>query len=65
MLKHKGLIKFIDAKKQMGFITPEDGQSKDIFFRFRAFKGDCDSLKSGTPVVFVLQDGEAHEICAL
>lgn len=65
MIEKEGLIKFIDSKKQMGFITPDDGESgelKDVFFRFKAYKGESSTLKAGQRIKYILKDGEADEV---
>jgi cold shock CspA family protein len=62
MNKSRGLIKFIDLKKEIGFIALEDGRSKDIFFRLSGQNESLEVLKSGTLVEFKILDGEAIEI---
>lgn len=52
-----GTVKWFDAAKGFGFITPEDG-SKDIFVHHSAIVGDgYKSLDEGQRVSYSVQDG--------
>ena len=52
MEKIKGTVKFFNAQKGFGFITPENG-GKDIFVHANNVDGDPKSLQEGTRVEFV------------
>jgi len=54
--KSKGTIKFFNAQKGFGFITPENG-GKDIFVHINNVDGDVDSLQEGQKVEFVEAPG--------
>ncbi len=52
-----GTVKWFDAAKGFGFITPEDG-SKDIFVHHSAITGSgYKSLDEGQRVQYSVQDG--------
>jgi len=52
-----GTVKWFDASKGFGFITPEDG-SKDIFVHHTAITGSgYKSLDEGQRVQYSIQDG--------
>ncbi|TDL41075.1 cold-shock protein [Kocuria rosea] len=52
-----GTVKWFDADKGFGFITPEDG-SKDVFAHFSAINsGGFRSLEENQRVEFETQDG--------
>jgi cold shock protein len=51
-----GTLKFYNAAKGFGFITPEDG-SKDVFVHATALElAGIQSLNEGDRVTFVLED---------
>ena len=52
MHKNKGTIKFFNAQKGYGFITPDNG-SKDIFVHANNVNGDPKSLREGQKVEYV------------
>ena len=55
--KMTGLVKWFDAGKGFGFISPEDG-SKDVFVHFSAIQSDSyKSLDEGQSVEFTIQNG--------
>ena len=56
MHKHKGTIKFFNAQKGFGFITPDSG-GKDIFVHANNVKGDPKSLREGQKVEYVEGSG--------
>lgn len=68
MHKSTGTIKFFNAKKGFGFITPDDG-GKDLFVHVSNVVGDPDSLRDGQKVQYVQREGrkgpEAAEVSAL
>ena len=52
-----GVVKWFNADKGFGFITPDDG-SKDVFAHFSAINsGGYRSLNEGDRVEFETQDG--------
>lgn len=52
-----GIVKWFNADKGFGFITPEDG-SKDVFAHFSAINsGGYRSLEENQRVEFETQDG--------
>ena len=53
-----GIVKWFDAAKGFGFITPEDG-SKDVFVHFSSIKSDGGyaSLEDGQRVSFAIEQG--------
>ncbi|QWA11757.1 transcription antiterminator/RNA stability regulator CspE [Sodalis ligni] len=56
--KVKGLVKWFDAGKGFGFITPEDG-SKDVFVHFSAIQSnDFKTLDEGQRVEFTIEKGQ-------
>ncbi|MFC3394409.1 cold shock domain-containing protein [Brenneria rubrifaciens] len=58
--KMTGLVKWFDAGKGFGFITPTDG-SKDVFVHFSAILGlgnDYKSLDEGQKVEFNVESGQ-------
>ena len=55
--KMTGLVKWFNADKGFGFITPNDG-SKDVFVHFSAIKSDgYKTLEEGQKVEFDVVDG--------
>ena len=53
-----GIVKWFDAAKGFGFITPEDG-SKDVFVHHSAIVGGgYKSLDEGQRVVYSIQVGQ-------
>ncbi len=68
MAKSKGTIKFFNAQKGFGFITP-DNNGKDLFVHINNVKGDAQSLREGQKVEFVEGPGrkgpEATEVTIL
>jgi len=64
----KGTIKFFNAQKGFGFITPEDG-GNDFFVHANNIKGDVKSVREGQKVEFVAAQGrkgpEATEVILL
>ena len=55
-MRISGTLKFYNAAKGFGFITPEDG-SKDVFVHASALeKAGIQSLNEGDKVTFVLED---------
>lgn len=65
MSKAKGTIKFFNAKKGFGFITPDNG-GKEIFVHTSQIQGDAKSLQEGQQVEYVEAPGrkgpEATEV---
>ncbi|WP_105637600.1 transcription antiterminator/RNA stability regulator CspE [Cronobacter dublinensis] len=56
--KMTGLVKWFNADKGFGFITPNDG-SKDVFVHFSAIQGNgFKTLAEGQNVEFEIQDGQ-------
>lgn len=51
MAHSKGTIKFFNAQKGFGFITP-DGGGKDLFFHTNNVIGDAHSLREGQKVSY-------------
>lgn len=52
-----GTVKWFNAEKGFGFISPENG-SKDVFVHFSAIQGnDFRTLDEGQKVEFQVQDG--------
>ncbi|MFH8134562.1 RNA chaperone/antiterminator CspA [Pantoea osteomyelitidis] len=57
--KMTGLVKWFNAEKGFGFISPEDG-SKDVFVHFSAIQNDgFKSLDEGQRVEFEVQANSA------
>ena len=55
-MRISGTLKFYNAAKGFGFITPEDG-SKDVFVHASALeKAGIQTLNEGDKVPFVLED---------
>jgi CspA family cold shock protein len=55
-MRISGTLKFYNAAKGFGFITPEDG-SKDVFVHATALEmAGIQSLNEGDKVTFVLED---------
>jgi len=55
--KMTGLVKWFNADKGFGFITPEDG-SKDVFVHFSAIQSDSfKTLDEGQKVSFTIENG--------
>lgn len=56
--KKTGLVKWFDAGKGFGFISPTDG-SKDVFVHFSAIQGnDYKTLEEGQKVEFGTEAGQ-------
>ena len=56
--KMTGIVKWFNADKGFGFITPDDG-SKDVFVHFSAIQGNgFKTLAEGQNVAFEIQDGQ-------
>ena len=56
--KMTGIVKWFNADKGFGFITPDDG-SKDVFVHFSAIQGNgFKTLAEGQSVEFEIQDGQ-------
>jgi CspA family cold shock protein len=51
-MKSRGTIKFFNAQKGFGFITPDNG-GKDIFVHANNVRGDAKSLREGQKVEYV------------
>jgi cold shock protein len=55
-MRISGTLKFYNANKGFGFITPDDG-SKDVFVHASALeRSGIDTLNEGDKVTFVLED---------
>ena len=55
--KMTGLVKWFNADKGFGFISPADG-SKDVFVHFSAIQSDSyKSLDEGQSVEFTIENG--------
>ena len=68
MSKSRGTLKFFNAQKGYGFITPDDG-SKDLFVHTSNIEGGGATLREGQKVEYVLGHGrkgpEATEVHAI
>lgn len=66
--KTKGKIKFFNAQKGFGFITPDNG-GKEIFVHMSNIKGNAASVHEGQAVEFIEGPGrkgpEAVEVTLL
>jgi len=63
----KGVVKWYNAEKGMGFLTIADGTGKDIFVDKSAISGSCNgTLHEGQTVSFdiVLRGGQGQRIAA-
>ena len=57
-IEFTGLVKWFDAGKGFGFISPADG-SKDVFVHFSAIQGnDYKTLDEGQNVEFSIEQGQ-------
>ena len=57
-IKMTGSVKWFDAGKGIGFITPADG-SKDVFVHFSAIQSnDFKTLDEGQQVEFNIEQGQ-------
>lgn len=57
-MRTRGTVKWFNADKGFGFITPEDG-TKDCFVHYSAIQGDgYRSLNEGDSVEFDVVDGQ-------
>ena len=56
MSQIKGTVKFFNAEKGFGFITPDAG-GKELFFHVSNFSGDPKSLQEGTKVGYDRGEG--------
>jgi len=55
--KMTGLVKWFDAGKGFGFISPQDG-SKDVFVHFSTIQSnDYKTLDEGQQVEFTIENG--------
>ena len=56
--KMTGIVKWFNADKGFGFITPDDG-SKDVFVHFSAIQGDgFKTLEEGQAVTFDVEESD-------
>jgi len=65
MSKARGKIKFFNAQKGFGFITPDNG-GKELFVHANNIQGNVQSLREGQEVEYVEKPGrkgpEATEV---
>ena len=55
--KMRGIVKWFNAEKGFGFISPKDG-SKDVFVHFSAIQSnDYKTLDEGQQVEFTIENG--------
>ena len=55
--KMNGIVKWFNAEKGFGFITPEDG-SKDVFVHFSAIQSNAfRTLEENQEVEFTIENG--------
>ena len=54
--KMTGIVKWFNADKGFGFITPDDG-SKDVFVRFSAIRTMATNPDEGQKVSFTIESG--------
>ena len=59
-MPNKGHVKFFNASKGFGFITPEDG-SKDLFVHITGIEGSM-TLQEGQPVTYEIGEGKKGPI---
>lgn len=53
-----GIVKWFNAEKGFGFITPKDG-SKDVFVHFSAIQSDAyRTLEENQEVEFTIENGQ-------
>ncbi len=68
MAKSKGTVKFFNAQKGFGFITPDNG-GKEIFVHANNIKGHVRSLQEGQKVEYIEGPGrkgpEATEVSVI
>lgn len=66
--KSKGIIKFFNAQKGFGFITPDNG-GKELFVHITSVLGDAPSLAEGQKVEYYEKQGrkgpEASDVSAI
>lgn len=61
--KMTGLVKWFNADKGFGFITPDDG-SKDVFVHFTAIQSnEFRTLNENQKVEFSIEQGHGSERC--
>ena len=53
----KGTVKFFNADKGFGFITPEDG-SKDLFVHVTGLSNGLQNLNDGDVVEYTAEEGQ-------